>query len=101
LTPFVPGLPGPPPANAIPGSTQPGAIGNNWSQVLAGWTAGVGGEFYVAERISVGVEYRHSDFGNQNNVLLGFDTANAPIYTNIKYVTDQVTVRANWHFDWR
>lgn len=90
-----------PPANAIPGSVGAGPTGNNWSQVLAGWTAGVGAEFYVAEHVSVGAEYRHSDFGHQNNVLLGFDTTGAPIYTNIKYVTDQVTVRANWHFDWR
>jgi outer membrane immunogenic protein len=90
-----------PPAGAIPGSSPPGATGNNWSQVLAGWTAGVGGEFYVSERVSVGAEYRHSDFGHNNNVLLGFDATGAPIYTNIKYTTDQVTVRGNWHFDWR
>jgi len=90
-----------PPANAIPGSAPPGPTGNNWSQVLAGWTAGGGAEFYVTDRISVGAEYRHSDFGHSNNVLLGFDVTGAPIYTNIKYTTDQVTVRGNWHFDWR
>jgi outer membrane immunogenic protein len=89
-----------PPANALPAFIQPGPTGNNWSQIIAGWTVGAGVEFFVSDRVSVGAEYRHSDFGRQN-VLLGFDIANAPVYTDVKYTTDQVTVRANWHFDWR
>jgi outer membrane immunogenic protein len=87
-----------PPANAV--LTQAPPIGASWSQVLAGWTVGFGGEWFVGERVSVGAEYRHSDFGHQN-VALGFDTANAPVSTNIHFTTDQVTLRANWHFDAR
>jgi len=87
-----------PPANAV--LTQAPPIGASSSQVLAGWTVSFGGEWFVGERVSVGAEYRHSDFGHQN-VALGFDTANAPVSTNIHFTTDQVTLRANWHFDAR
>jgi outer membrane immunogenic protein len=89
-----------PPGNAIPAFTQAPPIGTSSSQVIAGWTAGVGGEWYVGERISVAAEYRHSDFGNQNYTL-GVDTNGTLVSTNVHYTTDQVTVRGNWHFDWR
>jgi outer membrane immunogenic protein len=89
-----------PPGNAIPAFNLPGPTGNNEPQVLMGWTAGVGGEWYVGERVSVGAEYRHSDFGHQNYTI-GFDVTGAPISANIHYTTDQVTLRANWHFDGR
>ncbi len=91
-----------PPANAIPALVQPGPTGASSSQILAGWTVGVGGELFVGERVSVGAEYRHSDFGHQN-VALGADLNVPPlaVTTNVHYTTDQVTLRANWHFDWR
>jgi outer membrane immunogenic protein len=86
-----------PPGNALPAFIQPGPTGGSASQVLTGWTVGVGGEWLVTDRVGLGAEYRHSDFGRQNYTL-GFDTINAPIINNIHYTTDQVTVRANWHF---
>jgi outer membrane immunogenic protein len=89
-----------PPANALPAFIQPGPTGASSSQVIAGWTVGFGGEWFVGERLSVGAEYRHSDFGRQNYTL-GFDTINAPLTTSVHYTTDQVTLRANWHFDGR
>jgi len=45
--------------------------------------------------VSVGAEYRHSDFGSQS-YLLGFDTAGTAVFGNVKYTADPVTVRANW-----
>jgi hypothetical protein len=46
--------------------------------------------------VSLGAEYRHSDFGRQT-YLLGFDTQPLPVYGSVKYTTDQATVRLNWH----
>src|SRR5262249_46925741 len=91
-----------PPAIALPAFIQPGPTGASSSHVLTGWTLGVGGEWFVSQRVSVGAEYRHSDFGHHTYVL-GFDVnaPAAPVQTSIKYTTDQVTRRANWHFDWR
>jgi outer membrane immunogenic protein len=87
-----------PPANAIPAFIQAGPTGARSSQTLVGWTAGVGAEWMLNNKVSVGGEYRHSDFGRQA-YLLGFDTnaPAAPVYGSVKYTTDQVTVRANWH----
>jgi outer membrane immunogenic protein len=87
-----------PPANALPAFIQPGPTGARSSQTLVGWTAGVGGEWMFNNKVSLGAEYRHSDFGRQT-YLLGFDTnlPAAPVYGVVKYTTDQVTVRANWH----
>jgi outer membrane immunogenic protein len=91
-----------PPANAIPAFIQPGPTGASSSQILAGWTVGFGGEWFVGERVSVGAEYRHSDFGH-HTYALGFDVnvPAMPVSTSIHYTTDQVTLRANWHFDGR
>jgi outer membrane immunogenic protein len=89
-----------PPANALPAFIQPGPTGASSSQVIAGWTVGFGGEWFVGERVSVGAEYRHSDFGHRTYTL-GFDTVNAPVTTSVHYTTDQATLRANWHFDGR
>ena len=86
-----------PPGNAIPAFNLPGPIGASSTQVLMGWTAGVGGEWAVTDQLSLGAEYRHSDFGSQNYTI-GTDVIGGIISENVKYTTDQVTVRANWHF---
>ena len=41
---------------------------------------------------------RDADFGTQR-YLLGFDinVPSMPVFTNVHYITDQVTIRANWH----
>lgn len=91
-----------PPANAIPALSQGGPTGASSSHTLTGWTVGAGGEWFVRDRLSVAAEYRHSDFGHEN-VALGTDLNVPPltVTTNVHYTTDQVTLRANWHFDWR
>jgi outer membrane immunogenic protein len=67
---------------------------------LLGWTAGIGAEWAVAKSpISVGLEYRHSDFGGKSfNVA----TANSPSSvhsTNVDFTDDQVTFRVNLYFN--
>jgi outer membrane immunogenic protein len=83
-----------PAASIVIGAPPVGTIS---SQNLAGWTAGVGGEWAVNKSASVAAEYRHSDFGS-HSYLLGTDVAGAPIATGVTYRTDQVTLRLNWHW---
>jgi opacity protein-like surface antigen len=82
-----------------------------------GWTAGVGGEASLSRRISIGVEYRHSDFGSQNVLLATQDVqVSVPVYTapagingagaippkvtfgptRLSFTDDVVTVRLNF-----
>jgi outer membrane immunogenic protein len=86
-----------PPAGAT--FVLPPPTGANSSQVLMGWTAGGGAEWSIDNDWSLGAEYRHSDFGRQTYVL-GMDAGAPPmpITTNVKFTTDQVTVRLNWRW---
>lgn len=65
------------------------------SDILVGWTGGGGGEYAFNDMVSVGVEYRRSDFGDHT---FGFAANGGPIFpgpTKIDLQTDQVTVRFN------
>ncbi len=69
--------------------------------VMFGWTAGAGLEVALNDAVSLALEYRHNDFGdetfsfdhhNNNNGI------NGPIFsgaTNLDFSSDQVTVRMN------
>jgi len=64
-------------------------------ETVMGWTGGGGGEWAINDMVSVGVEYRHSDFEDHT-----FHFANnggpifpGPMKTNLD--SDQVTVRFN------
>lgn len=66
--------------------------------VVAGWTAGGGAEFAVSDAVSMGVEYRHTAFGDQN-----FDFASDSRFmvhsTHVDLNEDQVTLRVNIRVD--
>lgn len=89
------------------------------STMRIGWTAGVGGEASLSRRVSIGVEYRHSDFGSQNVMLPTRNVQVAlPVYTapagvstadasparlvfgpsRVSFSNDLVTARLNFHF---
>ena len=81
------------------GSSSFGATSNsNFSKVddvRLGWTAGGGGEWAITDTVSVGVEYRHSDFGDHT---YHFADHGGPIFPGPMKVdlnNDQVTVRFN------
>jgi outer membrane immunogenic protein len=83
----------------IPGSSSLGATSNsNFSKVddvEIGWTAGGGGEWAINDMVSVGVEYRHSDFGDHT---YHFADHGGPIFPGpmkVNLENDQVTVRFN------
>jgi outer membrane immunogenic protein len=71
------------------------------SQAVAGWTAGVGGEWLISRAWSAGLEYRHTGFsihgyniGLVDNALIPFLP---PSNANVRFSTDQVTLRLNYH----
>jgi outer membrane immunogenic protein len=39
---------------------------STWAQTPLGWTAGIGAELGLGERVTARVEYRHIDFGTKN-----------------------------------
>jgi len=86
-------------AAANPG-TAFGPYGNASSadQVMVGYTAGGGAEFALNRAVSVGAEYRHSDYGNASFAL----GSNAPgathEYTRIGLSDDQVLAKVNFRF---
>jgi outer membrane immunogenic protein len=62
-------------------------------EVRTGWTAGGGIQIAFTRVVSLGLEYRHSGFGNDNN---SFSSHGGPIFpgsTRVDIDTDQVTVK--------
>jgi outer membrane immunogenic protein len=60
--------------------------GDSDSQILAGWTLGGGGEIAFGEQVRLGLEYRHTDYGESDFALGGADE-------RIRFATDEVTLR--------
>lgn len=62
-----------------------------------GWTAGGGIEYMVRRWLSLGVEYRHADFGSDKHHFESSTGGNVqPADMNIDLENDQVTFRVNW-----
>jgi outer membrane immunogenic protein len=66
---------------------------NDWSgsdvtQTVAGWTAGVGVEFALADNLTANLEYRYSDYG----------TATIDANNSIHLTDNSVRVGLNYHF---
>jgi outer membrane immunogenic protein len=84
-----------------PGFPGPTPLGASSSQVIAGWTLGGGGEWAIDRKWSIGVEYRHSDFGSHGYNLGISDAILAgitPTTAAVRFTEDQVTARLNYHF---
>lgn len=87
-----------------PQQLQPGAgfIGTLTNQNISrsdetyvGWTGGGGIEIAVSDAVTVGLEYRHNDFGSET---VHFDSHGGPIFpgsTEVDISSDQVTLRCN------
>lgn len=64
-------------------------------ETLLGWTGGAGSEYALSDMVTIGVEYRHSDFGSHTYT---FADNGGPIFAGPMKVdldSDQVTVRFN------
>jgi outer membrane immunogenic protein len=91
------------PVPAFP-ALAPMPLSASSSQVVAGWTLGAGGEWAIDRKWSVGLEYRHSDFGS-HGYNLGYTDASlvglpgiGPNTAAVRFTEDQVTARLNYHF---
>jgi outer membrane immunogenic protein len=61
---------------------------------LVGWTLGLGGEVSLDHKVSIGVEYRHSDFGSKT---VTFDSTDLnPLQAAL--TDDRATLRLNYRF---
>ena len=86
-------------ATANPGVAY-GPYGNlsGEDRVMVGWTAGGGAEFALNRAVSIGAEYRHSDYGDAN-VALGSNAAGATHeFTRIGLSDDQLLAKVNFRF---
>lgn len=79
----------------------PGAFTQSASDqaVVVGWTGGGGAEFAVSDAVSVGVEYRRSDFGSESFDLTGNSRFSTTHPLSVDLIEDQVTFRVNIRFD--
>ena len=79
-------------------ATAPGTQSSSDGNIVVGWTGGGGIEFAVSDAVSIGAEYRHSDFGGQDYDLNG--QARFTIHsTRVDLMEDQVTLRVNIRVD--
>jgi outer membrane immunogenic protein len=85
------------------GKVVNGFIGNqtdtNFSKtsddVQMGWTGGVGAEWAINDKMTLGVEYRHSDYGSHTYTFASNNDVIFPGNTKVDLNTDQVTLRFN------
>ena len=68
-------------------------------RTLAGWAAGAGAEWAVTRGVSLGLEYRHSEFGHESYSFSETGSAIAPHSTRVGFSADQVTLRVNLLFN--
>ncbi len=62
--------------------------------IMVGWTVGGGLEYQINRWLTAGVEYRHSEFGD-DNFSPGGNGAITPRSQDVNLVNDQVTVKVN------
>lgn len=86
-------------AAANPGANLgPFANGASADNTLVGWTVGGGAEYAINKQISIGAEYRHSDYGTTTFGFVapgaGATEENAPFHVS----DDQVLAKINYKF---
>jgi outer membrane immunogenic protein len=86
-------------AAANPGANLgPFANGASSDNTLVGWTVGGGAEYAINKQVSIGAEYRHSDYGTSTFGFVapgaGATEENVPIH----FADDQVLAKVNFKF---
>jgi opacity protein-like surface antigen len=71
----------------------PGSPATTWegSQFRNGWTAGVGVDYKVTDKVFVGIEYAHTDLGTAH--FSGNDSNGTPTKISSKYREDSIMAR--------
>jgi outer membrane immunogenic protein len=93
-----------PTVTAAVATTNPGATfgpfsnGASSENVLTGWTLGAGGEFALNRAVSLGLEYRYSDYGHTtyNFTSAGADTVSEA--SRLGLTDNQVLAKINFRF---
>ena len=67
--------------------------------VAVGWTGGGGAEFAISDAVSIGAEFRHSDFGSESFDLTGNSRFTTTHPLKVDLTENQVTLRVNIRFD--
>jgi len=84
------------PPNEEPGGVQIHRVSGHDDGTLVGWTAGAGAEYALCPLVSLGIEYRHNDFGSQtfhDNSSSKYVSAGSSRLDDLS--GDQVTMRIN------
>jgi opacity protein-like surface antigen len=86
-------------AAANPGANLgPFVNGASTDNTMVGWTVGGGAEYAINHQVSIGAEYRHSDYGSANfgsvNPGAGATSENVPVH----FAEDQVLAKVNFKF---
>ncbi len=86
-------------AAANPGANLgPFVNGASSDNTMVGWTVGGGAEYAINRQVSIGAEYRHSDYGSANfgsvNPGAGATSENVPVH----FADDQVLAKVNFRF---
>jgi len=72
-------------------------------RTVTGGTVGVGGEYGITDSLSLGVEYRYTQYGRDNATFgngLALGALGVPVVANVKLNENQVTARLNWRVNW-
>ncbi|HEY2707181.1 MAG TPA: outer membrane beta-barrel protein [Caulobacteraceae bacterium] len=86
-------------AAANPGAALgPFSNGGADDRVLTGWTVGGGAEFALNRAVSVGAEYRHSDYGHDSYSFGGGGAGATGETLPINLTDDQVLAKVNFRF---
>jgi len=84
---------------ANPGVTfGPYGDGSGEHRVMVGWTAGGGAEFALNRAVSIGAEYRHSDYGSADFALGSNAVGATHEFTKIGLSDDQLLAKVNFRF---
>lgn len=78
-------------------------LGSNFDTVngsdektMVGWTVGGGLEYQITNWLTAGVEYRHTEFGDESYSFAGSSNGNiGPHSMDVNLVNDQVTAKVN------
>jgi len=86
-------------ATANPGATF-GPYSNYGSQdnTLTGWTVGAGAEWALNRQVSIGAEYRHSDYGNSTYNFTSSAAGGTSEAARLGFTDDQVLAKVNFRF---
>ncbi|HUZ12343.1 MAG TPA: outer membrane beta-barrel protein [Caulobacteraceae bacterium] len=84
---------------ANPGTTfGPYANGSSGDRTLTGWTVGGGAEWALSRHVSIGAEYRHSDFGHRTFVSGGGGPNQLSGASRMGFSDDEILAKVNYRF---